>query len=49
MSCVTVKGYLHLVLWNTSELFVLCVTLVFYVVAERGDSVVEKRSPIRNK
>ena len=32
VSCVTVKGYLHLVLWNTSELFVLCVTLVFYAV-----------------
>ena len=25
------KGDLHLVLWNTSELLVLCVTLVFHV------------------
>ena len=31
VSCVTVRGYLHLVLWDTSELLVLCVTLVFYV------------------
>ena len=32
VSCVTVRGYLHLVLWDTSELLVLCVTLVFYVM-----------------
>ena len=32
VSCVTVKGYLHLVLWNTSELLVLCVTLVFLLL-----------------
>ena len=49
VSCVTVRDYLHLALWNTSELLVLCVTLVFFVVAERGNSVAEKRSPIRNK
>ena len=32
VSCVTVRGHLHLVLWNTSELLVLCVTLVVYAI-----------------
>ena len=28
------RGYLHLVLWDTSELLVLCVTLVFGLLRE---------------